>query len=155
MNAGDDIVNDNQRRAIGITLGLLDEVLCRIEQWGLGHHARGVLYKERNNLTPAQRRFLLEEVARLRSTLKELADRLTLPRQSRSATDDIRGQCAAFRDRLLELEGGRLRGYGQVHPELEDLLDKSIPPLLEGVGRIARCVTRTRASDESGGCNPD
>lgn len=103
MNANDDIANDNQRRAVAITLAMLDEMLCRVEEWARGREVRSVLYEERNPLSDEQRATLLAEASRIRATIAALRDRLNLPRRIHSALDDIWGHSAALRESLMEL----------------------------------------------------
>ena len=135
------IINDDQRRAVAITLALLDATLCQLEQWGKGRQARSVLYKEENLLLPAQRRHLLREIAGMRTVLEELQDVLRLPGQLQTATDDIWSRCAECRESLMELEGGKLRGYGEVSHGLRRLLDENIPLLLQRLDRITSAAS--------------
>jgi hypothetical protein len=137
----DIILNQNQRRALGITLALVDETLCRIQEWAKGREVHSVLYQEQNRLAPAQRRLLARRIARMRRTLERLREDLHLPKQTRSASDDIWARCAALRESLMELEGRRLRGYGEVDPTLAACLSSQVPGLLQGLDRIVSVVS--------------
>jgi len=59
-------LSKSARRAVETTLQLLDEGLCRVEQWAEGRQRSSVLYTETNRLSPAQRNALLREVAAMR-----------------------------------------------------------------------------------------
>ncbi|MCD6416260.1 MAG: hypothetical protein J7M08_06155 [Planctomycetes bacterium] len=48
MSKKRNIANEDQTRVLGATLGLLDEMLCRIEGWARGHEVRSVLYEAPN-----------------------------------------------------------------------------------------------------------
>jgi hypothetical protein len=133
----DIVVNENQRRTLGITLAVVDQTLCGIEEWAKGREVRSVLYEERNLLGTAQRRLLVRRIDRMRRTLERLREDLHLPKETRSASDDIWGRCAALRETLMELEGGRLRGYGEVDPTLAAYLSSQVAALLAALDQVA------------------
>lgn len=72
-------MSGNHRRGITVALRMLDEMLCTFEAWARGRRVRSVLYEERNDLSEAQRRRLLAEVAAVRETLREVKARCFTP----------------------------------------------------------------------------
>jgi hypothetical protein len=131
---------------VGITLALMDEMLCRFEEWGRGREARAVLYEERNLLSDRQRASLIVEISRIRPIINRLKDDLRLSPQVCTAADDIRSRSAVLRENLMELDCGQLRGYGDVHPRLERLLKNKVPLILEGLDRILSAITPARGT---------
>jgi len=148
MNTENNIINENQRRAVATTLALLDEMLCHVEQWCKGREEHGVLYDEQNLLSTKQRRHILLEIARMRKVLEQLRDALCLAKQVQSASNDIWGKSAASRDSLMELVGRKLRGYGEVSPAVRGLLGEKVPLLIRGLDRITSLAIGTKPSDE-------
>jgi len=131
----------NHRRGITIALRMLDEMVCVVETWALGRQVRSVLYEERNDLSEAQRRRLLAEVASVRKALREVKERLGLEGEVLHAGRDIWSRASAFREHLMELEGRALVRYGEVPPELGRFMDPLVGRLLCRLDRIADIVT--------------
>ena len=134
-------MSGNHRRGITVALRMLDEMLCTFEAWARGRRVRSVLYEERNDLSEAQRRRLLAEVAAVRETLREVKERLGLEGEVLYAGRDIWSRASAFREHLMELESRALRRYGEVPPELGRLMDDLVGGLLRRLDRIADIVT--------------
>jgi len=137
-------ISPNHRKGISVALSSLDEMLCVVEAWAKGREAQGVLYRERNTLSPGRREQLLKEVTHLRQLLKPLVDVLGLEGRTESAADDTWGMCAGLRAQLIKLESRPLRRYGPVPRQLGDLMDAQVPKLLQGLDRISRLVSQDR-----------
>jgi hypothetical protein len=137
-------ISPSHRKGISVALASLDEMLCEVEGWAKGREAHGVLYRERNTLSPGQCEQLLKEVALIRQVLRPLVDILGLEARADTAADDIWGRCAGLRAHLMELESGPLQRYGPVSPQLGKLMDAQVPRFLDGVARISRLVSRDR-----------
>jgi len=134
-------LGENHKRGLTTALVRLDEMLCDIEEWARGRERRSVLYKERNDLPPAERRALLREVDRIRRDIADARDRLRLEAPEQSAADEVWARCAAVRENLMELESRQLRRYGAVHRELARCADALSARLLEGVDRLLDAVS--------------
>jgi hypothetical protein len=137
-------ISPTHRKGISVALTSLDEMLCEVEAWAKGREAQGVLYRERNTLSPARREQLLKEVTHIRQLLKPLLDVLGLEGRAETAADDIWGMCAGLRAHLMELESRPLRRYGPVPRQLGELMDAQVPKFLEGLDRISRLVSQDR-----------
>ncbi len=146
-------MNPNHRRGVSATLRLLDEMLCRFEEWGLGREKVSVLYRERNNLTPTQRARILALVRELREQLQAFRRDMGLRVTVQSAESDIWGGCSGVWENLVELESSYLRRYGKVSPELATYMDTNVPALIEGVEAILATVTSRPPDRDAGGGN--
>jgi len=124
------------KRGISTTLQMLDEALCGMEQWASGRQIESVLYKERNDLTDPQRAALLDEIARMRKVLTELADELGIEPAVAEARSAIRGQCSILWENIVELKSRHLRRYGEVPSDVAEHLDPKADLLIEGLLRI-------------------
>ena len=129
-------MNENQRRAIGIALTGLDEVLCGVEAWALGHEADGVLHKETNDLSTRQKQALEQGVVAIRQIIKTASADLGLRKTRVRASAAIWGRCCALRDTLSELGAKHLKGYGEMSPELRRYMDDLSARLLNAVDRL-------------------
>jgi len=133
---------ENHRRAVSTTLALFDALLCRIAEWAAGREQHGVLYEEVNDLGPERRRALRREVGRLRRRLEAARRDLGLAVMREPASLDIWGRCAAFRENLVELEGRRLRRYGEVPADLAEYMDRISGDLTAGLDGLLKALRR-------------
>ena len=83
-------LSENHRRGVATTLTLLDELLCRVEEWAEGHERHGALYHERNDLNAAQRKQLLKKAGYLRSRLQDAQRDMGLTGVARGTIKHIR-----------------------------------------------------------------
>ena len=134
-------LSDNHRRAIGTTLTLLDERLCEFEQIARGRETRSVFYQESNDLSAAQRKRLLQEIARARETMREIQDTLHLEPRVEILSRQVRAASSSSWEAMIETESKRLRGYGKVPQALAEYLDPSI-------GQLTSCLLRIISAAE-------
>jgi len=137
-------MSENHRRGIATTLVLLDEALCRFEEWAQGREAHSVLYQERNGLSQEQRVRLQAEVQTIRRTLRSLGDELGLTPTTRNAADDIWSTCSSLRDHVTALESKYLRRYGDVPGELARRMDTEVLGLVESLDRLVSLATEKK-----------
>jgi hypothetical protein len=137
-------LSDNHRRAIGTTLTLLDERLCEFEQIAHGRETRSVFYQESNDFSAAQRRRLLQEIARARETMREIKDTLALESEAVSLSRRVRGASSILWESLIGTQSRRLRGYGKVPQALADYLDPGIERLVKCAVNIGNITERRK-----------
>jgi len=145
-------LSDNHRRAIGTTLTLLDERLCEFEQIARGRETHSVLYHEKNDLSAAQRKRLLQEIARARETMREIQDTLHLEPRVEILSRQVRAASSSLWESLIGTQSKRLRGYGKVPRTLADYLDPSIERLINcslNIGNITERGKDDGALDDS------
>jgi len=135
-------IDDIHRRGISITLGIVDEALCEMEQWANGREQCSVLYRESNTLSTEQRQRLLGQIMEMRATIQGLKDVLDLQERVESAIDAIRSKCWGFWEYLVELKGRHLSRYGDVPVELEQYIDPQVDRLIQGLIDISETVRR-------------
>lgn len=140
MMEADALMSENHIRGISVTLSLLDKALCEFDHWACGNEIRSVLYEVRNTLSPAQRRLIASEVAGMKATLHEIRAELGLEASVHSVEKMIVGSCSILWTSLVELEGPRLRRYGEVAPGVTEYLDPRIASLNDGLRRISALV---------------
>ena len=137
----------NHRRALASSLSLLDETLCRFEEWARGREVKSVLYEERNDLDEEQRAALRAEVEAMHEHLERLRAALKLPRRRQSAANDIWSWCSVLWKDVEELESRHLRRYGALEKRAADFIDPEIRALSAGLERLSALVSRSRPAE--------
>jgi hypothetical protein len=133
-------LSNGHKRGIETTLGLLDEELCRFEEWAQGREIHSVLYHEQNTLSSEQRDVLSSEVAMMKEILLELQNSLKLEGRVRSSDKKIQAQCATLWVNLTELTSKYLRRYGELPVELTEYLDRRIFRLIDHLNKIVKIM---------------
>lgn len=129
-------ISEAHKRGISITLTLLDETLCEVEQWANGREIQSVFYRERNTPSGSQPQQILSEVAQMRDVLRELQEKLGLEPRIEDVKAAIRGKCSGLWEHIVELKAKYLRRYGEVPAELEEYLDPQAERLIQGILHI-------------------
>lgn len=133
-------MSENHIRGISTTLTLLDKALCEFDQYAHGHAVRSVLHQVRNPLSAAQRNTLAAEVAKMKGILQEIKSTLHLNVSVHEADRMILASCSTLWVSLVELEGTRLRRYGELPPGLAEYLDPRVAELNTQLRRISNMV---------------
>lgn len=141
-------INDNHRRKIGITLGMLDALLCDIEIWIEAGERRSAMYHRTCRLTTQQIRQILQTIPEMRRIIADIQKELNLEPQRDEVATMIWSQASCFWESLVELEGSYLRGYGEPSPELDAFITPRARELNDKLQQISRAVSK-RASDGS------
>ncbi len=126
-------MSDAHKRGISITLVILDETLCEVEQWAKGREMQSVFYKEHNALSTRQRQKMLSEIAEMRSLLQEMRDAIGIEPTVEDAGDAIRGKCSGLWEHIVELKAKHLRRYGEAPAGLGEYLDPRAEQLIQGI----------------------
>lgn len=137
------VASPNHRRVIGITLTMLDKVLCDIESWASGRQQHSVLHQETNNLSDAQRNAILQEVEHARGILSDMRDVLGLTPKVTDASTAIRGACFGLWEPLVELEGKYLSAYGRPSSSLVSYVEPKAKQLLAHLDAIVDEVSES------------
>jgi hypothetical protein len=114
---------------------------------GPGHEIRSVLYEIRNTLSDAQRELIAVEVAEMKNILEEVRSNLSLEVTTRYVDKIFLGSCSILWTYLMELEGRRLKKYGEVPPGLAEYLDPQVDTLNERLRSIGEIVARKGHAD--------
>ena len=130
----------NHKRAIIATLAVLDEMLCRFEQWAGGYEARGVMYRQSNRLTVEQQTALRDNIQVLRRDLRTLKRDLRLEAEVRDISSAIWSQSSAFWDAVVELGPKYLRRYGELPEPSVTYLDQRVGELADHVRTLTECL---------------
>ncbi len=132
------VLGKNHSRAIGTVAFMLDQMLCDFEAYAVGRELHGLLYHQRNRLSPKQRQAILDEVGCIRAVLKELQESLGLEPRVEDVARDIWARGSLFWAELVETETKYLRRYGDTPPGLADYLDPRIEAIIKHLSAITR-----------------
>ena len=136
MNEAFPDMNENAKRGISVTFGMLDELLCQFEQFANGRELHSVLYHERNRLSTAQRKDVLEAVRRMRSIIMKVKETLRLEDKVEDVASFILGHSSIIWDDLLDTKSQRLKRYGSIPQTLKNYLDPNIDLVIKEINRL-------------------
>jgi len=129
--------NEAQLRAIAVRLSLLDEAICRVEQFVHGREVKSIFVVEANSLAPSQREALAAGIGAVRDILRQLRADFHFSVSPRDAAGIVRGECNGQWLSLTEMQSRYLRGYGDVPKELAEYLDPKADELLRHLRLMA------------------
>lgn len=130
-------LDQSHMRGISATLSLLDKTMCEFEEWANGREIHSILFEIENPLAPEVGRHILQLLMEMWETIRDIRDTLGLEKTIRTADRIILGSCSTNWAALLELQGTRLRRYGEIQDELVSYLDPKTKLLTDALRQIA------------------
>ena len=138
-------LNANQKRAVTVTLRLLEERLAHIERV-MNEDEEGVLYRRVARFSPDQRAKMDKLIAAMRGQIRRAAERFYLPQEEQDAAREIVGKLTLSWEGLEDSRPRKLGAYGNVDPALKETLD---PILQELIRLLFRLEAVARDGDRS------
>jgi len=132
----------NHRRSISITLQLVDKALCEWDDWSKAHVQTGVMYRQHDTFSPAQKNELHLRIAKMRQAITRLRDDLALEVRILPTSQSMVGQAAVLWEMLIDLNSRSLRGYGKVPENLAQYLDPIAEQLAAEMNEISRLFSQ-------------
>jgi hypothetical protein len=65
-------LDENHRRSMSITLQLVDKALCEWDNWTKGYVQSGVIHRQQDTFSPAQKSELHSKIAKIRQLWRNL-----------------------------------------------------------------------------------
>jgi hypothetical protein len=137
-------LNDSQRRALSITLRLLEERVTTIRDL-LNCEESGALYRR------PRPQFSGEQTGQVEASLDQIDDEIRraalifgLPTEERDTRGTIAALLAMSWQNLGEIDSRGMRAYGETDPGLEGELDPMIRRLMDLVVGLEATVARSR-----------
>ncbi|MCM8815169.1 MAG: hypothetical protein NC937_01550 [Candidatus Omnitrophica bacterium] len=130
----------NHKRAVSTTLTMLDELFVFIEKWVDGQCYASVLYEEKNDLSPSQKKTLKKELLKFRQYLNDLKNDMKIEKQTQSAINDIWSRVSVFRENIMELEARHMKRYGHIPQEVQEYFNDMSKKLLSQLDRILEII---------------
>ncbi len=102
-------LSENHRRSISITLQLVDQALCEWDDWANGRVQSGIMYRQLDTLSPAQKHQLQKQITKVRELVVRLRDDLGLEPKNIATSHLIIGQTSLLWEMLTELSSRGLQ----------------------------------------------
>jgi len=135
------MLNEHQRRRLEVSLGLFDRALLEVTYLS-ADLPRGEMFEVTSDLTPDEHAEIRRTIAQIRERMGQLRERFHLQPHHRDVRSLLRGYFAHFWAVLSDCRASKLRGYGDVAPRLEQVLDPEVEALLVLIERLERMVER-------------
>lgn len=110
---------------------MLEENLRQTQEWLDGREEDGILYYRRLNVSERNREQAHRAIETALHLIEKLGNRFELSQEFQSAAPILMGNLTVNWANLVDTKSNKLRRYGQVHPELGDVLDPDIQNLAE------------------------
>ncbi len=139
------LLNENQKRSVAVTLRLFEERLAEVERM-MTVQERGVLYERVAHFTPRQQEQVRALIDEARQVIRDMAREFQLEREVQNPARRIFGLLSITWESLEELHSKPLRAYGAVDPRLPEVID----PYAEKLARLAVELRHAATHDENG-----
>jgi hypothetical protein len=139
-------LNENHRRAISITLQLVDQALCEWTEWAEGKVRSGVMYRQSDTLSEIQKRELQSKIKLFRKAMTRLHDDLELEEKNIRTAHSIVTHASLLWEMLTELNSRGLQAYGTVPEKLGRYLDPIGEQLTDQMSAIGALLSQSRQS---------
>jgi hypothetical protein len=125
---GRSMLNLNQKKALRLKLGLLEDELRRLRRLLQKGEGQKLLLQIVDDLTEVERNLLDERIDRLNSHAIRLKNSFDLPKEGKVVRQIVKTTSAYLSVQMEEIISDRLRGHGEITPEVKETLD---PILIE------------------------
>jgi len=122
------MLNLNQKKALWLKLGLLKDELRRLRRLLQKSEGQKLLLQIVDDLTEEERSLLNERIDRLISHVIRLKNSFDLTKEERVVRQIVKATSAYLSVQMEEIISDKLRGYGEITPEVKETLD---PVLIE------------------------
>jgi hypothetical protein len=140
-----DLFNHSQRTRLLVVLQEYEENLLQAKHWLSGHQENGALYHRELDMSGEDKTVALEKIESALAIIQQLAQRLELPRQERDAAKMIAAQMNSAWVSLSDSHAHNLKGYGEVNPQLADIIDPEIDQLVQSALELGRIFEKKDA----------
>ena len=136
----DELLNENQRRALSARLAMLDRFFSDVEQLLTGHAPRGEMFEVIDDLTDDQKKTALSLLNEGRREIHASRDQFQLEVKREYVHRMMAGHLSIFWTILEDCRAAKLKGFGEVSPGLTAKLDPKIESLIRIVNALKSVV---------------
>jgi hypothetical protein len=141
-----DLLNRYQRNSVAIVLRRI-EMTLRSVLADLAHEEEGILFRQNGRVSGQQRDRIERIIEKALHEIGDLARRFDLPSERHDTRAALMGKLSVMWSDLHEIRARSLRGYGEVHPDLEEFLDPSVARLVDLVEELRGCLEDRHRND--------
>jgi len=120
------LLNPSQRRSVTVTLRNFEISLRQALAWLDGKNENGILYRETLSLPAPKRAEMRKTIETALAEIAATSELLSLEREEWDAGGLIRSEMSVAWANLLDTQSKKLRGYGDVQPQLANVLDPHV-----------------------------
>lgn len=124
-----DLLNPSQKNSLCITLLLVEKGILDMERLLSVGAYHGILFRVTDDLGDDAEDEMCQLIQEVRDVIRELKDRFQLDLEAERTSRVIFGEAPLLWEMVMDTDASRLRGYGEVHPYLKEILDPSIKRL--------------------------
>lgn len=135
-----ELLNENQRRALSARLAMLDRFFSDIEQLLNGDGQRGEMFEVINDLTDDQKEKVLSLLDDGRREIRASRHQFNLEVKREYVHRMIAGHLSIFWTILEDSRAAKLEGFGEVAPGLTAELDSKVDSLIRVVNSLKSVV---------------
>lgn len=134
------MLDKNQKRGLTIALRAMEENIRYVEQVFNNGDYNGVLYDMKCNMEEGVKREIFKRVLLIKDRIKELSKRFDLEKEPRDQAKEIFGKLSSCWCILEDVKAGKLKRYGVIADELEDVLDPHLNGIIDLILDIERLL---------------
>jgi hypothetical protein len=134
-----DLLNQYQRNSVANVLRMAETTL-RSALADLSREETGILFQQDGRVSEQQHIRMQRIIEEALNEIAELARRFDLPSARYDTRAALLGKLSILWSDLHEIRARPLRGYGEVHPDLEAQLDPPIVRLVDLVEELRDCL---------------
>lgn len=135
-----ELLNENQRRALSARLAMLDRFFSDIEQLLNGDGRRGEMFELINDLTDDQKEKVLSLLDDGRREIRASRHQFNLEVKREYVHRMMAGHLSIFWTILEDSRAAKLEGFGEVAPGLSAELDSKVESLIRVVNSLKSVV---------------
>ena len=135
-----ELLNENQRRALSTRLAMLDRFFYDVEQQLTGKTVRGEMFEVINDLSEAQKGEVLRLLNEGRREIRVSRDRFNLEIKREYLHRVMAGHLSIFWTILEDSRAAKLEGFGGISPGLAAELDPRLDVLVRIVSSLKSVV---------------
>jgi len=124
-----EVLNPLQKNSLRISLMLIERGMLEVDRLLSDGEHEGILFRITDDLREETKTDLWRLIHELRQIVREMKDRFRLDWEPLEKRRTIFGKVPLLWEIAAGSNASRLRGYGDTHPALKDLLDPSIERL--------------------------
>lgn len=143
--SNNELLNWAQRNSVSITLRQL-ELRLRHATEILANQEQGVLYQYTGIVSPETLEQMQQEISMTLKEITELADRLELGKKTESNRTILLGELGGLWIDLQDMRVDKLKRYGDVSPELSQILTPVLNSLIRHVETMRYIVNEDKDS---------
>ena len=126
-----ELLNPYQKNSLRVSLLMLEENLRYAQEWLNGREETGILYYRNLKLSEETKQQAGQKIQAALELIEKLSSEFELDKEFQSAASILQGDLTVNWANLVDTKSAKLRRYGQVHPQLDDMLDPDIQNLAE------------------------